>query len=83
MRRAALALGPDPERAKRQRCPRAPLRRISSGSPIPSSSPPLAADPSREVVRSLVPKYGLDTVSQIALDDDRSVLRLKAQAILR
>lgn len=37
----------------------------------------LAADLSREVVRSLARDYGLDTVSQIAIDGDWSALRLR------
>jgi hypothetical protein len=37
----------------------------------------LAADLSRDVIHALAPKYGLDTVSQIAIDDDWSALRLK------
>jgi hypothetical protein len=43
----------------------------------PKLTSPLAGDLSRDVVRSLVADYGLDTVSQIAIDDDRSALRLK------
>jgi len=37
----------------------------------------LAADLSRDVIHKLAPEYGLDTVSQIAIDDDWSALRLK------
>jgi hypothetical protein len=37
----------------------------------------LAADLSRDIIRGLGPDYGLDTVSQIAIDDDWSALRLK------
>jgi hypothetical protein len=36
-----------------------------------------AADLSRDAVRALAPEHGLDTVSQIAIDDDWSALRLK------
>jgi hypothetical protein len=43
----------------------------------PKLTSPIAADLSRDVVRSLAPHYGLDTVSQIAIDDDWSALRLK------
>ncbi|MGH8139032.1 MAG: hypothetical protein ACREUL_06300 [Steroidobacteraceae bacterium] len=43
----------------------------------PKLTSPLAADLSRDVVRSLVADHGLDTVSQIAIDDDWSALRLK------
>src|SRR5690242_3534174 len=32
----------------------------------------LASDLSRDVIHKLAPKYGLDTVSQIAIDDDWS-----------
>ena len=38
---------------------------------------PLATDLSRDVIREWAPKVGLDTVSQIAIDDDWSALRLK------
>jgi hypothetical protein len=37
----------------------------------------LAADLSRDVIRALAPGHGLDTVSQIAIDEDWSALRLK------
>ena len=37
----------------------------------------LAADLSRDVIHALAPKHGLDTVSQIAIDEDWSALRLK------
>jgi hypothetical protein len=37
----------------------------------------LAGDLSRDVIHKLAPKHGLDTVSQIAIDDDWSALRLK------
>jgi hypothetical protein len=37
----------------------------------------LAADLSRDVIHTLAPQHGLDTVSQIAIDDDWSALRLK------
>jgi len=37
----------------------------------------LAADLSRDVIHALAPEYGLDTVSQIAIDEDWSALRLK------
>ncbi|HEX4178932.1 MAG TPA: hypothetical protein VHY57_10860, partial [Rhizomicrobium sp.] len=37
----------------------------------------LAADLSRDVIHALAPKYHLDTVSQIAIDEDWSALRLK------
>ena len=43
----------------------------------PKLTSPLAADLSREVVRSLAQDHGLDTVSQIAIDDDWSALRLQ------
>ena len=43
----------------------------------PKLTSPLAGDLSRDVVRSLVADYGLETVSQIAIDDDWSALRLK------
>jgi Protein of unknown function (DUF3052) len=43
----------------------------------PKLSSGLAADLSRDIIHALAPKYGLDTVSQIAIDDDWSALRLK------
>jgi hypothetical protein len=43
----------------------------------PKLTSKLAADLSRDVIHELAPKHGLDTVSQIAIDDDWSALRLK------
>jgi len=43
----------------------------------PKLASPLAADLSRDVIHALAPGYGLDTVSQIAIDADWSALRLK------
>jgi multidrug efflux pump subunit AcrA (membrane-fusion protein) len=43
----------------------------------PKLTSALAVDLSRDVVHALVEKYGLDTVSQIAIDADWSALRLK------
>jgi len=43
----------------------------------PKLTSPLAADLSRDVIHKLAPGHGLDTVSQIAIDDDWSALRLK------
>ena len=43
----------------------------------PKLSSKLAADLSRDVIHALAPKHGLDTVSQIAIDEDWSALRLK------
>jgi len=43
----------------------------------PKLSSRLAADLSRDVIHALAPRYGLDTVSQIAIDEDWSALRLK------
>jgi len=37
----------------------------------------LAGDLSRDVIHKAAPDYGLDTVSQIAIDEDWSALRLK------
>jgi hypothetical protein len=37
----------------------------------------LASDLSRDIIHKLAPDYGLDTVAQIAIDDDWSALRLK------
>ena len=43
----------------------------------PKLTSSLAADLSRDVIHKLAPKHGLDTVSQIAIDDDWSALGLK------
>jgi hypothetical protein len=43
----------------------------------PKLSSMLAADLSRDVIRALAPGHGLDTVSQIAIDEDWSALRLE------
>jgi len=43
----------------------------------PKLTSPLAADLNRDVIGALAPGYGLDTVSQIAIDADWSALRLK------
>jgi len=43
----------------------------------PKLTSSLAADLSLDVIHKLAPKHGLDTVSQIAIDDDWSALRLK------
>ncbi len=37
----------------------------------------IAADLNRDVIAGLAPQFGLDTVAQIAIDDDWSALRLK------
>ena len=43
----------------------------------PKLSSRLASDLSRDTIRMLAPSHGLDTVSQIAINDDWSALRLK------
>jgi hypothetical protein len=43
----------------------------------PKLSSTLAADLSRDVIGMLAPLHGLETVSQIAIDEDWSALRLK------
>jgi hypothetical protein len=43
----------------------------------PKLSSRLAHDLSRDIIHALAPKHGLDTVSQIAIDEDWSALRLK------
>jgi hypothetical protein len=43
----------------------------------PKLSSGLAADLSRDIIHALARKYGLDTVSQIAIDEDWSALRLR------
>jgi hypothetical protein len=43
----------------------------------PKLSSGLAADLSRDIIHALAPSHGLDTVSQIAIDEDWSALRLK------
>ena len=37
---------------------------------FPKLSSRLASDLSRDIIRTLAPSYGLDTVSQIAIDED-------------
>lgn len=49
----------------------------------PKLTSKLAADLSRDIIHELVPHYGLDTVSQIAIDADWSALRLKRVAVSR
>ena len=44
----------------------------------PKLTSALAGDLSRDVIREWAPSLGLDTVSQIAIDDDWSALRLKS-----
>jgi hypothetical protein len=46
----------------------------------PKLSSKLAADLSRDSIHALAPEHGLNTVSQIAIDDDWSALRLKRVA---
>jgi hypothetical protein len=46
----------------------------------PKLSSKLAADLSRDVIAGLAPRHKLDTVSQIAIDEDWSALRLKRLA---
>ena len=43
----------------------------------PKLTSKLAGDLNRDVIRETAPNYGLDTVSQIAIDEDWSALRLK------
>ena len=43
----------------------------------PKLTSKLAGDLSRDLIRSLVAESGLDTVSQIAIDDDWSAMRVK------
>jgi hypothetical protein len=43
----------------------------------PKLSSRLAADLSRDIIHALAPEHGLDVVSQIAIDEDWSALRLK------
>ena len=43
----------------------------------PKLTSKIAGDLSRDIIHALAPKHGLDTVSQIAIDDDWSALRLK------
>jgi len=43
----------------------------------PKLSSSFASDLSRDTIRALAPLYGLDTIGQIAIDDDWSALRLK------
>jgi len=43
----------------------------------PKLTSSLAGDLNRNLIHDLVPAYGLDTVSQIAVDNDWSAMRLK------
>jgi hypothetical protein len=43
----------------------------------PKVTSQLAGDLSRNLIRALAAKSGLDTVSQIAIDDDWSAMRVK------
>ncbi len=43
----------------------------------PKLTSTFAVDLSRDVIRNVAPAYGLDTVSQIAVDENWSALRLK------
>lgn len=43
----------------------------------PKLTSKIACDLSRDTIHKLAPQYGLDTVAQIAIDDDWSALRLK------
>jgi hypothetical protein len=43
----------------------------------PKLSSALARDLSRDLIREIAPDYGLETVSQIAVDENWSALRLK------
>ena len=43
----------------------------------PKLTSPLAVDLSRDMLRELAPSFGLDTVAQIAMDDDWSALRFR------
>jgi hypothetical protein len=60
------------------------LRRTKSDAILwlayPKLTSGLAADLSRDVIHELAPEYGVDTVSQIAIDADWSALRLKRVA---
>ena len=43
----------------------------------PKLSSKITGDLSRDIIAGLAPEHGLDTVSQIAIDEDWSALRLK------
>jgi Protein of unknown function (DUF3052) len=43
----------------------------------PKLSSKLAANLRRDIIHALAPNHGLDTVSQMAIDEDWSALRLK------
>jgi hypothetical protein len=70
-----------PDRAQLDKTLPATLKKLSSEAifwlAYPKLTSKLAADLSRDVIHALAPKHGLDTVSQIAIDDDWSALRLK------
>jgi hypothetical protein len=70
-----------PDRAALDKALPGVLKRIKADAifwlAYPKLTSKLAADLSRDVIHTLAPKHGLDTVSQIAVDDDWSALRLK------
>jgi len=43
----------------------------------PKLTSSMASDIHRDIIREMSPKYGLETVAQIAIDEDWSALRLK------
>lgn len=57
------------------------LRKLQTSSILwvayPKLTSPLAGDLSRDVIHDCAPSFGLDTVSQIAIDEDWSAMRLK------
>jgi hypothetical protein len=57
------------------------LKKVSKGAIIwiayPKLTSKLATDLSRDLIHALAAKSGLDTVSQIAIDDDWSAMRVK------
>lgn len=70
-----------PDRARLDSQLRPLLRKLPAAAILwvayPKLTSKLARDLSRDVIHALAPDYGLDTVSQIAIDDDWSALRLK------
>jgi hypothetical protein len=70
-----------PDRARLDAALRAALRTMPAAAILwiayPKLTSKLARDPSRDVLHALATDYGLETVSQIAIDGDWSALRLK------
>jgi hypothetical protein len=81
LREADVAVLFAPDRAHLEAALAAALRKLPVDAILwiayPKLASKLARDLSRDIIHALAPDYGLDTVSQIAIDEDWSALRLK------